>query len=307
MIAIRIASRPPRKNRVGASCGACQSPDMSDYERVAVIIRYLDAHRLEQPGLDVLAAEAGLSPHQLHRLFTKWAAITPKDFLQLLTLESACRMLRDGISVLDTALETGLSGPGRLHDLCVVLESASPGEMKTGGAGWSLVAGIADSPFGPVLLAEGPRGICHLAFADRCQEPEAWQALKAHWPAATIRQDNRAAAGIATCVFEPATQALGAAPLRACVRGTAFQSRVWQALLEVPEGALTTYGRLAQRIGQPGAARAVGTAVGCNPLAYLIPCHRVIRETGVAGNYRWSPTRKRAMLVWEGARCRARD
>lgn len=264
---------------------------MNDYERVAEVIRYLDAHHLEQPGLDELAQVAGLSAAHFHRLFSRWAGITPKDFLQCLTLEHARERLQKGESVLDAALESGLSSPGRLHDLCVTLEAASPGEIKAGGAGWTIEAGFAETPFGLCCVGNGPRGICHLAFV----ESEDLGEVQNAWPKATVKRQDAKAGEIAAQVF----QAGNKADLKALVRGTPFQLRVWRALLKVPRGMAVSYGHLAAAIGQPSAARAVGTAVGSNPLAFLIPCHRVIRETGVMGQYRWGWERKRAMLGWE--------
>jgi AraC family transcriptional regulator of adaptative response/methylated-DNA-[protein]-cysteine methyltransferase len=274
---------------------------MNDYERVAHMIRYLDAHHEAQPGLAELAACIGLSPHHFHRLFSRWAAITPKDFLQCLTLAHARELLAHGHSVLDSALGAGLSGPGRLHDLCVSLEAATPGEWRTGGAGWTITAGFASSPFGRCLLAEGPRGICHLAFVDASGGKEAYARLREQWPEARLQRADAGAAALAQRIFCKPGMVHAGPPLRAYVRGTAFQIRVWQALLQLPAGALASYGHVAAAIGRSGAARAVGTAVGSNPLAWLIPCHRVIRETGVLGSYRWGAVRKRAMLVWEAA------
>jgi AraC family transcriptional regulator of adaptative response/methylated-DNA-[protein]-cysteine methyltransferase len=272
---------------------------MNDYERIAGVIRYLDEHQTEQPDLLALAGRIGLSPFHFHRLFSSWAGLTPKDFLQCLTLAHVKKSLRNGESVLNTALDAGLSGPGRLHDLCVNLEAASPGEMKSGGAQWTLVAGFAASPFGTCLMASGPRGICHLSFVDAGTEDAAWAELQGEWPNARLRRDDSSAAQRSRQMFARQTGRDRRPRLRAFVRGTAFQARVWRALLQVPPGQLITYGRLAAAAGCPAAARAVGTAVGQNPLAYLIPCHRVIRETGVVGNYRWGRIRKRAMLAWE--------
>jgi AraC family transcriptional regulator, regulatory protein of adaptative response / methylated-DNA-[protein]-cysteine methyltransferase len=268
---------------------------MNSYDSIARIIRYLDEHQSEQPDLETLAGHADLSPFHFHRLFSIWAAITPKDFLQCLTLEHAKDLLRQGQSVFDAALSTGLSGGARLHDLCITLEAATPGELKAGGAGWTIVAGYAESPFGRCLLARNPRGICHLRFVDG---DDGWEALKAEWPRAAFERNDTVAAGLARQVFARRTES-EAPRLRAFVRGTAFQVRVWRALLRVRSGTLVSYRRLAEAIGHPAAARAVGSAVGANPLAYLIPCHRVIRETGAVGEYRWGPLRKRAMLAWE--------
>lgn len=270
---------------------------MNDYERIARVIRHLEAAQDGQPDLAALARHAGLSPSHFHRLFSSWAGITPKDFLQCLTLARAKAMLRAGDSVLHAALRAGLSGPGRLHDLSVQLEAATPGEWKAGGRGWTLAAGFADSPFGRCLLAESPRGLCHVGFVDR-GEKAALAALRADWPEARVRRDDARAARLAARIFARNPRA-NTRPLRAFVRGTPFQVMVWRALLCVAPGALTSYGRLAAAAGRPAAARAVGQAVGSNPLAFLIPCHRVIRETGVLGHYHWGPERKRAMLAWE--------
>ncbi len=281
---------------------------MSDFERVARIIEYMDAAHRDQPDLAALARRAGLSPHHFHRLFTTWAGVTPKDFLQCLTLADARARLRDGESVLGAALAAGLSGPGRLHDLCVSLEAASPGEIKSGGSGWTVRAGIADSPFGQVVVGEGPRGICALSFVNGEPAAVALDAIRRDWPGADIVRDDAAARRIASAVFAgPGSPAASAArPLRAFVRGTPFQVRVWRALLRVEAGSVVSYGALAAAIGDPGASRAVGTAVGRNPIACLIPCHRVIRQTGVVGEYRWGTTRKRALLAFEGAAAGAR-
>ncbi|MDZ4815000.1 MAG: methylated-DNA--[protein]-cysteine S-methyltransferase [Verrucomicrobiota bacterium] len=269
---------------------------MNDYERIAQVIRYLDRDHIDQPDLETLAAQVKLSPSHFHRLFSKWAGITPKDFLQCLTLAHAKECLRAGQNALETAFETGLSGPGRLHDLCVTLESASPGEIKSGGLGWTIKAGFAESPFGSFLIAEGPRGICHLMFLEVGTENDAWSHLQASWPKASLTRNDTLASQWARKIFTSVPNQLG---LRAYVRGTPFQIKVWQALLKVRKGELVSYGALAQSIKNPAACRAVGTAVGQNPIAYLIPCHRVIRETGVLGNYRWDPIRKRAMIAWE--------
>ena len=279
---------------------AWQTEDVNDYERIARIIRYVDEHQRDQPDLAELAAQAGLSPFHLHRLFSAWAGVTPKDFLQCLTLEQVKRSLRNGRSVLDAALDSGLSGPGRLHDLCVTVEAASPGELKSGGRGSTIVAGFSESPFGTCFLAENARGICHLAFIESGEKDSAWEELRREWPEARLQRNDSAAERTAGQIFTRKHRRQEV--LRTYVRGTPFQLRVWRALLRIPVGKVTSYGRLATAIGHPLASRAVGTAVGANPVAYLIPCHRVIRETGVLGDYHWGGgVRKRAILMWEGA------
>jgi AraC family transcriptional regulator of adaptative response/methylated-DNA-[protein]-cysteine methyltransferase len=275
---------------------------MNDYERIAQVIRYLDEHHTLQPGLDELAHIVGLSPFHFHRLFSAWAGVTPKDFLQCLTVEHAKALLHEGQDVLSVALESGLSGSGRLHDLCISLEAMSPGELKTGGGGLNIVFGVAATPFGDCLIGECERGVCHLAFIDGDGSDAALDELRDRWPGARLRRSDRTAADLASRVFERPDHHRKRPALRAFVKGTAFQVRVWRALLRVPPGSLVTYGQLASAIGQPTAARPVGSAVGQNPLAYLIPCHRVIRETGAIGDYRWGHVRKRAIVGWETSR-----
>jgi AraC family transcriptional regulator of adaptative response/methylated-DNA-[protein]-cysteine methyltransferase len=272
---------------------------MSDYERIERVIRYLDEHHRLQPGLGELAEIAGVSRFHFHRLFSAWAGVTPKDFLQCLTVEHAKTLLRQGRDVLSASLEAGLSGPGRLHDLCISLEAMSPGELKSGGSGLNIVFGFAATPFGDCLIGECERGVCHLAFIDGDGPDAALEELHDRWTGARLRRSDGTAADLASRIFARPGRHKKRPTLRAFVEGSAFQVRVWRALLRVPPGSLVTYGQLAAAIGQPGAARAVGSAVGQNPLAYLIPCHRVIRETGVIGDYRWGRVRKRAMVGWE--------
>ena len=290
-----------RKNRVGACIPLCQNGRMNDYQRIAAVIRYLDERHADQPDLASLAAHVGLSPFHFHRMFSAWAGITPKDFLQCLTLAHARESLRKGESVMNAALSAGLSGPGRLHDLCINLEAASPGELKSGGAGWTISAGFADSPFGRCLVAESPRGICQISFLESGNGEAEWAVLQEDWPRAKLHRDDAAASRIAVKIFAPPAPTQSRSSLRAFVHGTAFQVRVWRALLQVKPGALVSYGCLAAGLGKSAAARAVGGAVGKNPLAYLIPCHRVIRETGVTGDYRWGQVRKRAIIAWESS------
>jgi len=272
---------------------------MNDYERVATVIRFLDRHHTDQPDLNELAAAAGLSPFHFHRLFSTWAGVTPKDFLRCLTLEHVKQLLRDGDNVFDAALNAGLSGPGRLHDLCVTLEAASPGEMKNGGAGMQIEYGFAETPFGEALIAETRRGICHLSFMNDQDRNGARDLLASQWPNAKLKRSDARMAELSATIFTREREDTSRRPLRAFVRGTPFQLRVWRALLQVPSGSLTTYGRLAEAIGQSKAARAVGTAVGSNPISFIVPCHRVIRETGALGNYGGGRIRKRAMVGWE--------
>ncbi len=273
---------------------------MNDFDRIATVIRYLDENHAKQPSLSELATAAGLSESHFHRLFRRWAGVTPKEFLQSLTVEQAKRRLRESASVLDTALDSGLSGPGRLHDLLVTIEAASPGEFKSGGRGMNIAWGFAESPFGLCSLGWNPRGVCHLAFHEPDEPSEEPSSLQENWPNATLEQNNSAARRQARIIFNSA--AAPVAPLRAFVRATPFQLRVWRALVRIPEGCVTSYRTMAGAIGSPNASRAVGTACGSNSIAYLIPCHRVIRETGVVQGYRWGTTRKRALLAWESSR-----
>jgi AraC family transcriptional regulator of adaptative response/methylated-DNA-[protein]-cysteine methyltransferase len=272
---------------------------MNDYERVATVIRFLDRHHTDQPDLNELAATAGLSAFHFHRLFSAWAGVTPKDFLQCLTLEHVKQLLRDGDNVFDAALNAGLSGPGRLHDLCVTLEAASPGEMKNGGAGMQIDYGFAETPFGEALIAETERGICHLSFVQEQGRNAVRNLVADQWPNAKLHRKDQRAVELSQKIFVHRPQNESRSKLRAFVRGTPFQLRVWRALLDVPSGSLTTYGRLSAAINQPAAARAVGGAVGANPISFVIPCHRVIRETGALGNYGGGRIRKRAIIGWE--------
>jgi AraC family transcriptional regulator of adaptative response/methylated-DNA-[protein]-cysteine methyltransferase len=294
---------------------------MTDYDRIAHVIRFIEEHRDEQPDLHSLAAAVGLSPSHFHRMFSSWAGITSKEFLQCLTLEHARLLLKEGSSVLDAALGSGLSGPGRLHELTIKLEAATPGEIKDGGAGWTIRAGYADTPFGHCLIAESPRGICHLSFEyDPLLHSGSFgghgERIEADWPNAEIVRDDRRARELTDLIFmegrvpprphaQTDTGPGGTGPsnkLRLFVRGTDFQVKVWRALLRIPEGKLVSYGHLAGLIGKPKASRAVGSAVGNNPIGFLIPCHRVIRETGAIGGYRWGTARKQAIQIWEAGR-----
>jgi AraC family transcriptional regulator, regulatory protein of adaptative response / methylated-DNA-[protein]-cysteine methyltransferase len=279
-----------------------QSADVSsrDYERIGRAIAYLRRHAGDQPDLAAVARHVNLSEHHFQRLFTRWAGVSPKRFVQYLTLEHAkSRLTRPG-SVLDLAGSVGLSGPGRLHDLFVTLEAMSPGEYRAGGAGLSIRYGVHDSPFGPALIAATARGICGLHFIGEVDDGTA--RLRKDWPEAALQRDTAGTGAIAERLFQPLASGTGR-PLALLVKGSNFQLKVWRALLEVPFGAVTSYRQIAARVGAPGSSRAVGGAVGANPIAWLIPCHRVIRETGLLGGYHWGLDRKAAMLGWEAARC----
>lgn len=278
---------------------------MNDYDRMAQLIRFLDQHVGEQPELTDLAAEAGMSVSHLRRLFERWAGVSPKAFLQSLTFRQARACLQSGASVLDAALASGLSGPGRLHDLCLKLEAATPGEIKSGGAGWQIRVGVFESVYGPSLIAQSPRGLCRLVFFEASGREAAQEELAAAWPAAELVDDPELAAKLGSIIFGGRASEARPEPLSVLLRGTPFQLQVWEALLRVPEGALVSYGQLAGALGKAGASRAVGSAVGKNVLGYLIPCHRVIRETGVVGEYRWGRERKRLMIAREAGRTAA--
>jgi AraC family transcriptional regulator of adaptative response/methylated-DNA-[protein]-cysteine methyltransferase len=272
---------------------------VNDFERIAQVIRHLDEHHLRQPDLAELATVVGLSESHFHRLFHRWAGITPKDFLQCLTLEHARLQLLNSASVLDAALNSGLSGPGRLHDLIVTLEAATPGECKNGGLDLNIEWGEADSPFGICSLAWTARGICHLAFHNHPLGDRKPPELLGDWPNARLHPNPREARRQAKIIFNPERNPQP--PLKAWVRGTDFQLKVWRALIQLPESSVISYGSIARVLGVTNAARAIGTACGANPIAYLIPCHRVIRATGGVRGYRWGSDRKRILLAREAA------
>ena len=283
----------------------------SDYNTVARTIRFLRGHFKEQPSLEEIASHVGLSPFHFQRLFTRWAGVmSPKRFVQFLTVESAKERLRASEPILRAAFGAGLSGPARLHDLFVTTTAVTPGEFKARGSSLEIRYGIADTPFGPALFGVTARGLCHLAFLEEEDEEgvAALAALRLAWPGAGMVADPPEAATLARTIFSgnsaasPGNVLTRPQPLSLLLKGTNFQLRVWEALLRIPPGALTTYGRLAKTLDCPGAARAVGTALGRNPIAYLIPCHRVIREEGTLGGYRWDSIRKEAILGWEESR-----
>jgi AraC family transcriptional regulator of adaptative response/methylated-DNA-[protein]-cysteine methyltransferase len=269
-----------------------------DYQRIEQAIRFLEANFQRQPELSEVAASVHLSEYYFQRLFTRWVGISPKRYLQFLTKESAKSWLNASASLLETAYASGLSGPGRLHDLFVSCEAVTPGEFKHKGEGLQIAYGIHSSPFGECLLAVTGRGICSLMFVQGSDREAALEAFHHDWQKADLSEDPARTLPFLDKVFSgPGQESL---PLH--LLGTNFQIKVWEALLRIPPGALTTYAAVAQSIGRPTAARAVSNAVAHNPIAYIIPCHRVIRESGEMGGYRYGIPRKRAMLTWEAAR-----
>ena len=270
--------------------------DSRDFRRIARAIRFIDGHFREQPRLAAIAASAGLSEFHFNRLFRRWAGVTPRQYLAFVTARAARGALAEDASVLEAAYAVGLSGPGRLHDLLVTLDAVTPGELKARGAGIEIRYGFADTPFGTAMIASTARGICHLGFEDRPRERAAAAGLAAVWDRAHLTRSDEDAERKALEIFRAGHGA--SAPIRLAVRGTNFQLKVWQALLEVGSEGPTTYRAVAEAAGAPRAERAVGNAVGANPVAWLIPCHNVLRSDGSLGGYRWGEERKRAMLAW---------
>jgi AraC family transcriptional regulator, regulatory protein of adaptative response / methylated-DNA-[protein]-cysteine methyltransferase len=280
---------------------ARSDPALAYDARIAGAIAYATEHYQDQPSLEEMAAAAHLSPHHFQRLFKRWAGISPKRFVQYVTLGHAKRLLVEDASVLDAALDAGLSGPGRLHDLFVTCDAMTPGEFKALGARLVIRFGLHDAPLGRVLLGATERGICWLSFV--ADDEAAVDEFRREWQGATLLRDQAATADYARRGFELAGRAREPLPL--LLRGTNFQIKVWEALLRIPFGHLVSYQALAGAIGQPSAARAVGAAVGRNNISWLIPCHRVILATGVIHNYRWGAAQKRKLLTVEGALAKA--
>src|SRR5690349_19755315 len=270
----------------------------ADYDIVRRAIAHIRGNWRAQPEIGVIANAAGVSATDLHHLFRRWCGLSPKAFLQALTLNSARELLRSSASVLDTAYEVGLSGPGRLHDLFVTHEAMSPGEWKAGGEGLTLTYGFHPSPFGTAIVMATPRGLAGLALADAGREKAALADMRARWPKARYVEDAGATAPTARRIFDVRLWRKDQ-PLRVVLIGTDFEIRVWEKLLTIPMGGLTTYSDLAAKAGAPKAARAVGAAVGKNPICFVVPCHRVIGKDGDITGYHWGLTRKRAMLGWE--------
>jgi AraC family transcriptional regulator of adaptative response/methylated-DNA-[protein]-cysteine methyltransferase len=276
----------------------------ADYDIVRRAIAHIRGNWRAQPEIDTIADAAGVSGTDLHHLFRRWCGLTPKAFLQALTLSHARDLLRASASVLDTAYEVGLSGPGRLHDLFVTHEAMSPGEWKAGGEGLTISYGFHPCPFGMALVMITPRGLAGLALADAGKERKALSDMRSRWPKARYVVDFAATAATARRIFD-STLWRAEQPLRVVLIGTDFEVRVWEKLLTIPMGALTTYSDLAARAGSPKAARAVGAAVGKNPICFVVPCHRVIGKSGDITGYHWGLTRKRAMLGWEAGKVAA--
>jgi AraC family transcriptional regulator of adaptative response/methylated-DNA-[protein]-cysteine methyltransferase len=277
-----------------------QTQSEVDYNRIADAIEFFKSHYREQPSLDTVAKHVHLSPFHFQRMFQQWAGVTPKQFLQYLTINRAKEMLETSRSTLfDTAVETGLSGTGRLHDLFVKVEGMTPGEYKNGGAALLINYSFADTPFGKIIVASTDKGIAHMAFVDG-DESESLDTLRGKFPNASYNQVVDLIQQNALFIFNQDWDKLDHIKLH--LKGTDFQIKIWETLLQVPSGALTTYADLARKAGYEGAARAVGTAVGSNPIAFLIPCHRVIKTTGEIGEYHWGATRKNAIIGWEAAK-----
>lgn len=266
-----------------------------NYQRIATAIDYLHRHHKDQPDLEAIAEKVHLSPFHFQRLFTEWAGVSPKKFLQFISLSHAKNLLREPQRTLfDVADETGLSGTGRLHDLFVNIEGMTPGEYKNGGENLEIEYSFSDCPFGRLLIASTQKGICHVAFEEEISN------LKSQFPKADFKAFQNSLHRQVSTVFD--SEFAAAHPINLHLKGTDFQLKVWEALLKIPMGQLKSYGRIAKEIEQPNASRAVGTAIGSNPVAYLIPCHRVIQSSGLIGGYMWGTTRKSAIIGWEASR-----
>ena len=272
--------------------------DQDNYQRIAIAIEYVKTHFKDQPSLDELANLVDLSPSHFQRLFTDWAGVSPKKFVQFLSLNYAKKLLKNNnASLLDTAYETGLSGTSRLHDLFINIEAMTPGEFKNGGEALLIHYSFSNSPFGKIIVASTKLGVCHIAFEN--DEHEAFTHLKAHFPNATYERTIDNFQQNALNFFNDDWSKTNQIKLH--LKGTEFQLKVWETLLTLPLGSLTSYGAVANKINRPKASRAVGTAIGNNPVAFLIPCHRVIQQSGNLGGYMWGETRKSAIIGWEAS------
>lgn len=280
------------------------TPDGIDYEIVRRVIEKISQDYRDQPSLEELAADVGETPTGLQKLFTRWAGLSPKSFLQAVTLDHARRLLDDGMPLLDASYELGMSGPGRLHDLFVTHEAMSPGDYKQRGAGLVIRYGWHVSPFGIALVMVTDRGLAGLAFCDPGGEHEALDDMRGRWRNTDYVEDLSATQPYAARIFEPGRWR-AEEPLRVVLIGTDFQVRVWEALLRIPMGKACAYSDIADRIGAPKASRAVGAAVGANPISFVVPCHRALGKSGALTGYHWGLTRKRAILGWEAGQLAA--
>lgn len=287
---------------INASIASDITPAGTDYETVCNVVELITGDYRDQPSLETIAANLGQSPTQLQKTFTRWAGLSPKAFLQAVTLDHAKRLLgKENMPLLETSLELGLSGPGRLHDLFVTHEAMSPGEWKSRGAGLTIRYGFHPSPFGIALVMATERGLAGLAFNDPGGEKAAFEDMSSRWPNAVYIEDSAATAPYASRIFDPKRWRPDQ-PLRVVLIGSDFQIRVWETLLKIPMGCAVTYSNIASNIGQPTASRAVGAAVGRNPVSFVVPCHRALGKSGALTGYHWGLTRKRAMLGWEAGK-----
>src|ERR1700760_3408503 len=283
-----------------------QNAALRDYDSVRRAIAFISEHWRAQPTIEAMAEAASVTPDELHHLFRRWAGLTPKAFMQALTLDHAKGLLRDSASVLDAALDSGLSGPGRLHDLFGTHEARAPGGGKAGGAGLPLSYGFHASPFGTAIVMATGRGLAGLAFADPGEEPIAFADMKARWPNATYIEDIEGTAPLAQRIFNSKLWRPDQ-PLRVVLIGTDFEVRVWETLLKIPMGKAGCYPDIAANINSPKASRAVGAAVGKNPVSFVVPCHRALGKDGKLTGYHWGVTRKQAMLGWEAGQLGAQE
>ena len=281
-----------------------QNAALRDYDSVRRAIAFISEHWRAQPTIEAIADAAGATPDELHHLFRRWAGLTPKAFIQALTLDHAKSLLRDSASILDAALDSGLSGPGRLHDLFVTHEALSPGEWKSGGASMTLRYGFHPSPFGTAIVIATDRGLAGLAFADSGGEQAALADMQGRWPNATYVEAYLSTAPLAQRIFDPKLWRPDQ-PLRVVLIGTDFEVRVWETLLKIPMGKAVAYSDIANKINSPKASRAVGAAVGKNPISFVVPCHRALGKDGKLTGYHWGITRKQAILGWEAGQLSA--